>query len=161
MKKTFIINGEEIAVEDMVIRHGELSFTLDGAEYRFAVQADGGGHFTLRHDGRNRSGFVARNGTVFLQGGLEAMVEQQGLERKRGEAGSKGAPHTAPMPGTVQKVLVKPGDSVEPGQALVVMEAMKLQLTIEAAYAGTVEEVCCEAGGLVSEGVLLVRVASV
>ena len=165
MKKTFIINGEETAVEDMVIRQGEVSFTLGGKEYRFAAHAEGDGHFVLKHNGRNRSGFVARKNAkgvqpVFLHGGVEATVEQQGLERKRGQTGSKGNAHAAPMPGTIQKVLVKAGDAVEAGQPLVVMEAMKLQLTIEAAYDGTVEEVCCEAGGLVSDGALLVKVAA-
>lgn len=165
MKKTFIINGEEIAVEDMAVQDGELRFTLDGTEYHFTAHTEGDGHFVLKHNGRNRRGFVGRKTVkgaqpVFLHGGLEAAVEQQGLERKRGTAGAKGAAHTAPMPGTIQKVLVKVGDAVETGQPLVVMEAMKLQLTIEAAYAGTVEEICCEAGGLVSDGAVLVKVAA-
>lgn len=165
MKKTFTINGQDIAVEDLAIQHGEVRFSLNGKDYHFTAHDEGQGHFTLKQNGRNRRGFVAgktAKGTqpMFLHGGLEVTIEQQGLERKRGQAGAKGTAHTAPMPGTIQKVLVKAGDAVEAGDVLVVMEAMKLQLNIEAAYAGTVKEVCCEAGGLVSDGTLLVDVQS-
>lgn len=165
MKKIFIINGQDVAVEDLAIQHGEVRFTLNGKDYHFTAHDEGRGHFTLRHNGRNRRGFIGSKtakGTqpIFLHGGLEAAIEQQGLERKRSQGGSKGTAHTAPMPGTIQKVLVKAGDSVEVGDVLVVMEAMKLQLNIEAAYAGTVKEVCCEAGGLVGDGTLLVEVVA-
>lgn len=162
MQKTFIINGEEVAVQDMQIADGQVQFVLNGKTYQFAAQLDENGHFTLRHNGQNRNGYVGSLGAkpnqpIFLHGGVEAMIAQRG--RKGGATDTKGAPHTAPMPGTVQKVLVKIGDKVEAGQPLVVMEAMKLQLNIEAAYAGTIEEVCCEVGGLVSDGTLLVKVA--
>lgn len=165
MKKTFVINGEDVAVDDMVIQDGQLRFSLDGKAYHFAAQADGKGHFVLKQEGRNRHGYVAARGAkghqpIFLHGGVEATIEQLGLDRKSGKSNNAGAAHAAPMPGTIQKVLVKAGDTVEAGQVLVVMEAMKLQLNIEAAYAGTVEEVCCEAGGLVSDGTVLVNVAA-
>lgn len=162
MQKTYLINGQEVTVSDLTIHGGEVRFVLDGKPYVFSGRADAGGHFVLRHNGRNRHGFIGKRGgkanqPVFMQGGVEAGIAQRG--RKGGATDTKGAPHTAPMPGTVQKVLVQPGDTVEAGQPLVVMEAMKLQLTIEAAYAGVVEAVDCEAGGLVADGALLVKIA--
>jgi biotin carboxyl carrier protein len=161
MQKTYLINGEDVAVENLTIQDGEVCFELNGKAYQFAATVDSHGHFVLRHNGRNREGFVGKKGAsanqpIFLHGGVEATIAQRG--RKGGATDSKGAPHTAPMPGTVQKLLVKAGDAVEAGTPLVVMEAMKLQLTIEAAFAGTVEELCCEAGGLVGHGDLLVKV---
>lgn len=163
MKKTFIINGEDVAVDNLVIQDGEVRFELDGEAYRFEAREAQGGHFTLRHNGRNREGFIGKRhaaGTqpIFLHGGVEATIEQKGLMRNKSQSGGKGAAHAAPMPGTIQKILVKAGDAVAAGDTLVVMEAMKLQLNIDAAYAGTVEEICCEAGGLVSDGSVLVQV---
>lgn len=58
----------------------------------------------------------------------------------------------APMNGTIVQVLVKPGDSVEAEQALVIMEAMKMEYTIRAPVAGTVTEVYYQAGDLVADG---------
>jgi acetyl-CoA/propionyl-CoA carboxylase biotin carboxyl carrier protein len=65
---------------------------------------------------------------------------------------------TAPMQGTIVKVLVNAGDAVEVGQALLVLEAMKMENTISAESAGTVSEVKVSAGETVSTGTVLVVV---
>ncbi len=64
----------------------------------------------------------------------------------------------APMPGTVLAVLVSPGDAVEPGQALVLLEAMKMELSVVAPAAGVVSAVLVDEGELVSAGQRLVEV---
>lgn len=63
---------------------------------------------------------------------------------------------TAPMPGTIQKILVGPGDRVAAGDALVVMISMKMEMTLSAPFASTVTAVECRAGRLVEMGALLV-----
>ncbi len=63
---------------------------------------------------------------------------------------------TAPMPGTVINVLVSAGDQVETGQALIVMEAMKMEHTIKAHKDLTVKEVLYAVGDLVDDGVELI-----
>jgi acetyl-CoA/propionyl-CoA carboxylase biotin carboxyl carrier protein len=63
---------------------------------------------------------------------------------------------TAPMQGTIVKVLVNPGDSVQAGQSLLVLEAMKMENTISAEQDGTVTEVKVSAGETVSTGTVLV-----
>jgi 3-methylcrotonyl-CoA carboxylase alpha subunit len=65
----------------------------------------------------------------------------------------------APMPGTVTAVLVSPGQAVAEGDALVVLEAMKMEYTIRAPAAATVEAVHFAAGDPVSEGVELLSLA--
>jgi len=64
---------------------------------------------------------------------------------------------TSPMAGAIISVLVKQGDTVTQGQALVVLEAMKMENQITAPVAGSVKSVDVAAGDSVGEGhVLLV-----
>ena len=64
----------------------------------------------------------------------------------------------SPMPGRIVSTLVNIGDSVEEGQPLIVLEAMKMEHTIAANVAGEVVDIKCEAGDLVNEGVELIVV---
>ncbi len=62
----------------------------------------------------------------------------------------------AQITGTVWKVEVEVGDTVEPGDTVVVLESMKMEMPVEAEVAGTVKEIRCEEGQAVSEGDVLV-----
>jgi acetyl-CoA/propionyl-CoA carboxylase biotin carboxyl carrier protein len=64
---------------------------------------------------------------------------------------------TAPMPGTVIRVDVEPGDRVEARRPLLVLEAMKMETPLTAPYAATVKAVHVEAGDRVAGGALLVE----
>ena len=61
----------------------------------------------------------------------------------------------APMPGTVVRVAVGPGDDVQMGAPVVVLEAMKMQYTVVAPADGTVTAVGVEAGQTVDAGAVL------
>jgi pyruvate carboxylase subunit B len=61
------------------------------------------------------------------------------------------------MPGLVVRVSVKPGDRVEAGQGLVVMEAMKMENELRSSAAGTVRAVHAQPGSAVDKGALLVE----
>jgi acetyl/propionyl-CoA carboxylase alpha subunit len=63
----------------------------------------------------------------------------------------------APMPGKVLEVKAKAGDDVKKGQALVVMEAMKMEHTLTAPRDGRIAEVSAAAGTQTAEGVVLVK----
>jgi biotin carboxyl carrier protein len=63
---------------------------------------------------------------------------------------------TAPMPGKIVKLLVKPGDEVQPRQGVVVVEAMKMENELRARAAGTVSEVRVTEGASVEAGAILV-----
>ena len=63
---------------------------------------------------------------------------------------------SAPMQGTIVKVLVAQDDAVEPGQALLVLEAMKMENHINAERGGTVKEVRVAAGDTVGTGDVLI-----
>jgi biotin carboxyl carrier protein len=63
---------------------------------------------------------------------------------------------SAPMPGKIVKLLVKPGDKVQPRQGVVVVEAMKMENELRARAAGTVSEVRVTEGASVEAGAILV-----
>ncbi|QZA32138.1 acetyl-CoA carboxylase biotin carboxyl carrier protein subunit [Hydrogenibacillus sp. N12] len=65
----------------------------------------------------------------------------------------------APMSGTVWKVLVRPGERVETGQEVVILESMKMEIPVAAEFAGTVEAIVKSEGEYVDEGEVLVRLA--
>ena len=67
-------------------------------------------------------------------------------------AAGDGTPVTAPMPGNVLKVLVKPGEAVSEGQTLVILEAMKMENEINAPSAGTVKQIVADVGSVVATG---------
>jgi acetyl/propionyl-CoA carboxylase alpha subunit len=79
--------------------------------------------------------------------------------RRRSARGSAGHGLVAPMPATVIKILVTPGQSVKKGDTLVVLEAMKMELPIRAPADAMVAAVCCREGDLVQADVALVEFA--
>ncbi len=64
---------------------------------------------------------------------------------------------TAPMPGKIVKVLVAPGQKVEAGMPLVVMEAMKMEHVLAAPFAGTVSELFTAVNDFVADSDVVVR----
>jgi len=77
-----------------------------------------------------------------------------------GAGGASGSGDVAvPMQGTIVKVLVEVGQTVEVGQPVVVLEAMKMENQINAEKAGTVKEIKVEAGAKVGAGDVVVIIA--
>lgn len=70
--------------------------------------------------------------------------------------GHDGAILTAPMPGTLIRVLVSEGESVAEGQPLLVLEAMKMEHTVVAPFSGTVRKLPFAEGASVAGGVSLI-----
>ncbi|WP_260954838.1 acetyl/propionyl/methylcrotonyl-CoA carboxylase subunit alpha [Pseudomonas citri] len=62
----------------------------------------------------------------------------------------------APMNGSIVRVLVSPGQAVEAGTQLVVLEAMKMEHSIRAPHAGVIKALYCQEGEMVSEGSTLI-----
>jgi len=108
--------------------------------------------------------FVARAGgelQLWIDGETYRLVDAEAsADRSHARAaGPAGGEVRAPMPGTVLKVLVRAGEAVPERAPLVVLESMKMELTLPAPAAGEVAEVTCEEGQLVDLGQLLVRLA--
>jgi 3-methylcrotonyl-CoA carboxylase alpha subunit len=129
---------------------GALSFarTGDGLEIHFA-----GERFTaaVYAHGETDHVFTDRGAATILSLDLLAHA---------GEGAADVGRLTAPMPGKVISFAVKPGDRVAKGQALAVMEAMKMEHTIAAPADGTVKELLYAPGDQVAEGAELLKIAS-
>ena len=108
--------------------------------YKFALHAGAG------------SVFVGHNGHVFETSETPRFPRQEQDDTFGGCA--------APMPGRVIKVHVEAGMVVEEGQALVVLEAMKMEQVLCAPNAGVVTAVNCAEGEVVDAGTVLVSVES-
>jgi biotin carboxyl carrier protein len=91
---------------------------------------------------------------VFVDGEAFELEAVQGRRRPGAEARGSLA---APMPATVIRVDVAPGDSVRKGDSLVILEAMKMELPVRAPADGIVKSVHCQAGDLVKAGASLVE----
>ena len=102
---------------------------------------------------------------VHAQGEVRHVFTPQGAARislldplaHAGETAPEGGRLTAPMPGKVVSFAVKAGDKVKAGQALAVMEAMKMEHTMAAPRDGTVAELLYVPGDQVAEGAELLK----
>jgi len=87
-------------------------------------------------------------------------VEEQTRHIIRTKGGAGGGPGgrtlVAPLPGRIVKVAVKPGDRVEKGATLLVIEAMKMENEFKAGASGTIAEVRVEPGQAVNGGDVLI-----
>jgi len=115
----------------------ELRFEIDGVQRRATAIDDG------------RALQLALDGSVF--------VFSEPSPYPAREAGADPCRALAPVAGVVVRVLVAPGDSVVAGQPLVCVEAMKMEMWLNAGTAGTVRAVPAQARAAVAAGALLVE----
>ncbi|MBK6942355.1 MAG: biotin/lipoyl-binding protein [Planctomycetes bacterium] len=137
------------------VRVGERSHAID------LVAVDGGA-VTLRIAGKLVRAFVAKDGDrrlVRVVGGPVLEFESGDAARTKKKHGASGNDAlVATMHGQVVKVNVKAGDTVKRGDALVVLEAMKMEMRLSAPHDGVVRAVHCREGEVVERGKVLVEV---
>lgn len=165
--------GDRVHRVDVRAEGADWVVTFDGRVRRVSMVRAGARWSLLIQDGSraedgSRSSYdvaFERNGpadvTVHVDGSAVrvALPQLQSAAARRGRrsAGGTGASQVvAPMPGRVVSVLVEPGDAVVDRQAVVVLEAMKMQNEVRAARAGVVTEVAVARGAAVEAGAVLV-----
>jgi len=132
-------------VDARIATAGPWSLLIDGAPYLVDVVGEG-------------DEAVVTVGGETHRVRVETGGPRRGRRAGRG-AGDAGQRLAAPMPGRVVAVHVTPGDRVEPGTPLVVLEAMKMENEFHATAEGVVAEVLVSPGQAVNAGDLLVVVA--
>lgn len=111
----------------------------------------------LDRDFASRTYSIRLRGNIYkvtLQNKLDQQIEEMGLS-----LGSKATSSMidAPMPGLVLEVLVKEGDSVEEGDGLLVLEAMKMENKLVAPRSGIIKSVHVTASQTVDKGIVLIE----
>jgi biotin carboxyl carrier protein len=126
----------------------------------------GDGLYRVEVDGRSELVYVAGpaadpwlfwNGHVY-RGDFAEHPASIRSTAARASAGQSAAGIAAPMPATVLKVLVTPGQAVRKGETVIVLEAMKMEMPLKALGDGTVTAVRCREGELVRADDVLVEV---
>ena len=137
------VGGEGVPTEFVVDVHGE-SYRVDITGV--GVKGDGKRHFYLSIDGMPEE-------VVFEP--LNEFVGGGGSKRK--QASAPGHVSTT-MPGNIVDVLVKEGDVVKAGQAVLITEAMKMETEVQAAIAGKVVAIHVAKGDRVNPGEVLIEI---
>ncbi len=135
-----VADGEASVVKVLYLADGRIRAAVDGSVLEGGFASEG------------------RNVWVSLETSAWHLERPDAPDVEGALAGSEatdGASLTAPMPGTVVKVLVGEGDEVEEGQTLLVLEAMKMEQSVTAPHAGTVRALPYTEGERVPGGAVL------
>jgi biotin carboxyl carrier protein len=140
---TIVLDGETLTVDARQTGEGIWSILLGGASHVVDV-TDQDGAYAVDVGGERYA--------------IRVEEESRYIIRTRGAGGvERGQVLKAPMPGKVTVIEVSVGQSVAPGDGLIVLEAMKMENEFKAQVAGTVKEIRVAAGQPVNPGdVLLV-----
>ena len=146
--------SDEFSVEMDGQRHELELISLDGAVASLRFPATGRSLQITYHHGSNGSWRVAVGQREF---DLEVLTPAAAVEAVSAARDAGPSRVMAPIPGRVVAVKVEPGDEVEPGQVLVVLEAMKMENELASDQAGKVAAIHVTAGDTVEGGELLVE----
>jgi 3-methylcrotonyl-CoA carboxylase alpha subunit len=150
-----MINGREYLISAAYLTEGQLYLTIDGRQKTIPIAGIG------------RVIFVAADGWTYQ---LEKVEDPRSAGRRsdrvnyrsgrrRPVEGAASSIVEASMPGIVQAVLVAEGEAVHKNQPLILLEAMKMELRLTAPHDGVVQTIQVQAGQLVQQGEILIRLA--
>jgi biotin carboxyl carrier protein len=135
-----ILGGETVEVEILGMHAGQLNLRIDGERVTAYISSD------------NAKRWVTINGrTVFLTKRSGSRKSGHGHHHTAGEL-------TAPMPGQVRAVNISEGDTVVKGQTLMILEAMKMEIRIQASADGVVSSISVKVGQTVEREQALITV---
>ena len=129
-----------VEVEILGAQNDRLDLLIDGERVTAYVSVD------------NAKRWVTINGRTHL------LTKQTGTRKSGGGGNHAAGELTAPTPGQVRAVNVREGDAVTKGQTLMVLEAMKMEIRIQASMDGTVSKLLVKQGQTVEREQLLIEV---
>jgi biotin carboxyl carrier protein len=136
------VDGNEFLVDGK--KTGRTNYSLIVDNRSFEIEVDNKeDEYRVLVDGRNYHIHLADERRM-LVGGAQSGLQFQGRQRV-----------SVPLPGMVIAVLVSEGDTVEKGQGLVIVEAMKMENEVRSPIAGEVKEIKVKAGDAVEAGAVL------
>ncbi|MDZ4771155.1 MAG: biotin/lipoyl-containing protein [Chloroflexota bacterium] len=162
MITAFEYAGETVTVDLTPLGDGRMRAVIGARVYTVGVTTLPDGGVTLDLDGARHTVYSALQGTdrlVALDGAVYTLASPETRTGKQRTAAASGA-LVAGMPGVVREVLVRAGDSVTRGAAVVVLEAMKMEIRVAAPHAGVVTRLHVAVGDVVTRGQLLAEVSA-
>ncbi len=140
-EREYQVGGEKSLVEVISVGEDHVDALVEGVRYRFDIRQHGADYYV-------RSSLGQRTVTR-----LPRFPEKTASEKHQSA--------NSPMPGQVLRILVAEGQAVKPGDALIVLEAMKMEQTIKATIQGVVRAVLVKPAEVVAPGQMLVEIEAV
>lgn len=142
------INGNDVELDVQHQPNGLISIIVEGKSYTAMVEKvdTKAKELTLRVDGQVHH--------IALREEIDQLLSRMGLDLK---AMQKVEPVKAPMPGMVLKVLVEPGQQINKGDGLLILEAMKMENVLKASGTATVKAIKVVERTAVEKGAVLIE----
>ncbi|MDX2040449.1 MAG: acetyl-CoA carboxylase biotin carboxylase subunit [Acidobacteriota bacterium] len=151
--------GEQETEVSWQFSNGKFEVAVLGANVVTEVLACEGGKIRLAIGGVQREFRITEVGDVlYVFSSLGSSVVTRLPRHPIPQSANSSGAASSPMPGVVLKILVSEGQQVSAGDALLILEAMKMEQTIRAAADGVVESIKVQTGQVVSPGDVLVQV---
>lgn len=128
--------------------NGQASVLLDNKSYTAQIE---------KLDKENKELVLKIDGqryTLSIKEDIDILLDKMGINLT---ALQKAAPLKAPMPGMILKVLVEPGQQVNKGDALLILEAMKMENVLKANGTATIKSIKVEEKTAVEKGAVLIE----
>lgn len=149
-ENTFQFSGKHLEAIDFVALDAQtLHFIHEGKSYLVQL---------LHIDRVHKKVQVLVNGvekSIKIEDKLDITIKKMGLETL---VASKSGNVSAPMPGLVLDIAVSVGDTIEKGDSVVILEAMKMENVLKAEGMGVVKAINCSKGDKVEKGQLLIEI---
>ena len=137
---TLTLDDKTILAEVLHSEHGKLDLLIDGKRVTAYVSSE------------NAKRWVTIHGQTFI------LTKSSGARQSRHGGHHPSGELTAPMPGQVRAVNVSEGEAVTKGQTLLVLEAMKMEIRIQAAQDGVVKKLLVKQGQTVDREQALIEI---
>lgn len=144
----WLVNGEPQSWDLVQLADGHFHILYKHESYRAEI---------IKTDPETKSFTIKINGTLYqvnLKNKFDLLLEKMGMNNA---AGSKVNSIKAPMPGLIIDLKIKAGDSVKSGDALLILEAMKMENILKSPGEGVVKKVNVKKGDSVEKGQVLVE----
>ena len=162
MNLSFWLNNREYRLAVKERKKNTIQVEINGDSYEVAVEFLNSDEILLNIDGKIYNAIVCSSNSAFrvCVNGLSFDIEKKSVSQILGGRHSQRQKRDVKtsMPGKIVKVLLKEGDDVEEGQAVIILEAMKMQNEIKSPQKGTVTKIAPKTGSSVETGALLFSV---
>jgi len=160
MKLSFNHNSESLSV-DLTPTGKSYRATLGEKTFEIEILQANEGRLDLLIDGKRVTAYVSSENAkrwVTVNGQTQVLTKPAAGAKRKNVGHEHSSELAAPMPGQVRAVNVSEGDSVTKGQTLLVLEAMKMEIRIQAPRDGMVMKLLVQQGQTVEREQILIEI---